>query len=267
MKDQLANEKSWWRLGGSAAVAGLLVAAVAVGACDDEGEFVAAEPDLGDICAVQTDCQEACLAGVYGMTAYCTRGCAAEPCPAGYYCVGRAQMGLVCAMTWCSGDGDCPAEYRCDVDESICVHHDIACGVDTDCPAATACNQGVCATVCSSSDDCKQGYQCDHHLGCVQCLRASDCSEGLACVGGVCNQGCVDENDCRMGYECLSGGCQIIVGGGVGDVGVGCQEHSECVDFCMHHSYCTRVCDGPDDTSCPDGYHCQPDHLVCSPSS
>jgi len=245
----------------------LLALATAPFACGDDGEFTAEPPpdDLGAVCSLHSQCHYGCEQGVQGAPSYCTRSCADLPCPANYVCVSRGFLGLVCAMGYCSTTDDCPENYSCSSDDNVCRHNAIACTGDGDCPAATACNQGECATDCWSDDDCKQGHVCHHELGCVQCQYAADCTDGLGCIGGMCSPGCVQSTDCREGYECLDATCSLIQGGGPGQIGAFCNydAHEECEWFCRH-SECSRVCDGPEDTTtCPDGWECDPNHLTC----
>jgi hypothetical protein len=253
-------------------VGGAVLALVSIpSACSDEGEFVAESEvdDIGAICAVHSDCQFGCEEGVQGAPSYCTRSCAEDPCPANYVCVAREFLGLVCAMGYCGEGSPCPVDYTCSTDDGVCRHDPIQCTSDTDCPAATACNQGECATDCWGDSDCKQGYLCHHELGCVECQYAADCPEGQGCVGGRCSPSCVQDSDCREGYECIDTACSIIQGGGTGTIGTSCDhsQHDQCEWFCRH-GMCSRVCDGPDDTTtCPEGYHCDENHLVCWPDS
>lgn len=251
---------------GSAASVGI-VGLLALGACSEEGEFVAEAPeDIGQICAHQADCATGCLYGLRHMAPHCTRSCADTPCPAGYYCVGRAGLGMVCAMAACESDADCPADYQCNLDRGVCRHVDIPCGSDADCPAATACNQGVCTTVCSSDDDCKQGYHCNVHVTtCLDCAHHAQCDGGYACDYGECSQACVQSDDCRPGYRCTGTTCELIDANGPGTLGTACEEDSECEDFC-YHSRCTRMCDVPNGADqCPEGFYCEQFAMICQP--
>lgn len=237
------------------------------GGCDEEGEFVA-EPrdDIGQICAFQEECTSGCLYGLRYMAPYCTRSCADAPCPAGYYCVGRAGLGMVCAMGECASDGDCPVDYLCNTDRQVCQHVDLPCGGDADCPTGTACNQGACATVCSDDADCKQGYHCNVHITtCMACAHHAHCADGFACAQGVCGQACIDSNDCRPGYQCVDHGCDPIEAGGPGTLGSDCDEDAQCEHFCLHHR-CTQLCDVPNDPDqCPEGFYCEQFSMVCQP--
>lgn len=245
-----------------AAAAGLLLCAT----CDSDEEFVAEPDDLGQVCAFHSDCIEVCtVSPLHSMAPHCTRSCSVVPCPAGYVCVAREQLGQVCAIGPCQGDGDCPESYRCETDHNVCQHVGTPCGSDADCPAGVACNQGVCQGVCSSDDDCKQGYYCSSHVdACVFCVTHAHCTGGFACIGGACGAGCVDASDCRPGYECIGAACAPIAGGGPGDVGTPCAEHTECIDFCHHTDYCTRPCDVANEPGqCPDGYYCEQFSMLC----
>ncbi|MBW2528545.1 MAG: hypothetical protein JRI23_30510 [Deltaproteobacteria bacterium] len=246
-------------------VSGLL----ALGACDGEGEFVAEseEPDIGRICAVQADCDVGCVYGLNHMAPYCTQSCAAVGCPEGYYCVGRAGLGMVCAMGRCESDADCPPEaYRCNTDHNVCQHVDISCGSDADCPTNTACNQGVCTTVCRNDDDCKQGTHCNIHVDtCMACAHHAHCDGGYACDYGVCGQACVVEDDCRPGYRCTDHACELIEAGGPGTLGTACSEDAECEHFC-YHSACRQMCDVPNGADqCPEGFYCEQFAMICQP--
>lgn len=257
--------RSGFRWQGALAGVALLVAPFA---CGDEGEFVAEpdEDDIGAVCTVHADCIYACVEGPGAAPGHCTRGCVQEPCPAGYYCVYRERMGQVCAMGYCSSDADCPTNYTCETDDYVCRHVDIPCGADADCPGATACNQGVCATLCSSDDDCKQGYVCTHDRGCLQCQHNSDCPNNFACVDGGCGPACAVSADCRLGYSCESGACVLFRGGGSGQVGDDCfnNDDSRCDYFCHHDNRCNQPCGGPDDPpDCPAGWQCHETSMIC----
>ncbi len=247
-----------------AATVGLTLLAL-VAACADQEEFTPPlEDDLGRICAYHDDCTSVCEHGLSGMAPYCTRRCDSDPCPAGYHCVARGALGLICAMGECATDGDCPASYVCAVDDEVCQHADIPCAADGDCPAATGCNQGVCTTLCSSDDDCKAGFRCNWFLhGCMPCAVPSACSVGFAVIDGVCGEACVGEGDCRPGFRCSGTLCEAIAGGGSGDIGSECSAHSECIDFCQHH-YCTHTCEVPNEAGqCPEGFYCEQFSMVC----
>ncbi|MCC6525861.1 MAG: hypothetical protein IT373_24655 [Polyangiaceae bacterium] len=247
-----------------------VLALLALRACDDDGAFVEAPPepdDLGAVCSYHADCAHYCALGIQGAAPACTRNCStAAPCPAGYACVARDQMGPVCLIGACTTDADCPATYACDTVGGVCLHDDIPCGADTDCPAATACNQGVCVTVCESNDDCKAGFLCQFHSRCVECMRASDCADGYACNGGQCNTACVQAQDCRAGFACLGAACSEIHGGGAGVVGTPCTADEECAGFCYGQQYCNQTCTMEDPASCPAGFACHDGHLVCTPA-
>jgi hypothetical protein len=235
-------------------------------ACDEEGAFEAApEEDIGTVCALHTDCIYGCTTGLRGSHSHCTRPCSAqEPCPAGYACVERTGLGPVCSIGECFGDGDCPADYFCFMDRNVCRHVDIPCTADEECAANVACNQGVCQLWCENDDDCQAGYHCQYDIGCVQCHYPADCPDHFACISGRCNTACIAENDCRPGYECNGAVCEVIVGGGSGQVGDSCDRHSDCADFCRGYQWCTRTCEGANDTtSCPDGWQCDPHQLYC----
>lgn len=246
----------------------LTVAFFAVGACDEEGEFVAEpEDDIGNLCAFHSDCVNVCVVDVNGVPPYCSRSCSEQPCPHGYFCVGRGQLGQVCVVARCQTDGECPTGYSCDTDDQICRHQDIPCGSDADCPANIACNQGVCAADCHNDDDCAQGFRCYYHVGaCMQCANHSHCSNGFACVEGVCSTACVHEQDCREGYRCVGTACEAIVGNGPGNIGDPCQDHTDCVDFCLR-DYCTHTCEAANDpAACPEGFYCEQFSMVCQRS-
>jgi hypothetical protein len=244
-----------------------VAAVVLLAGCSTDEPFTEAPPeDTGAVCAFDSDCQYGCADGAEGSHAYCTRPCETEACPQGYVCVARPGLGRVCGLGPCDGTTGCPASYQCTSDEefeNVCRHVDIACTTDTDCPALTACNQGVCAVFCSGDEDCKQGYRCRWGYGCVQCHVPAHCSDGFACIGGLCNTACAETSDCRGGFECIAAACAPIQGGGPGVVGDPCAEHSECEDFCWSYSQCSRVCAGPDD--CPAASHCDTNNLVCMP--
>ena len=225
--------------------------------------------DIGDICAHDSDCAQHCLLGLSGMAPYCTRSCESDSCPAGYLCLSVAQAGMVCAIGPCGGDGQCPEGYSCstdDPDNPVCLHEDVVCDSDSDCPAATACNQGLCELLCESDDDCKQGFRCRYRRRCVKCTNNSHCEDGYSCQDGNCNLSCIEDNDCRIGFRCAPGACEQISGGGnieMGAADAGCEEDTDCVDFCYNGEYCTRICEGEDDPACPEGYACHGSHLFC----
>lgn len=250
------------------AVVTALVAAAALGAgCTDQEEFTpTVVDDIGKICAYHTDCSIVCEYGLAGMAPYCTRPCDVDPCPAGYHCVARGALGMICAMAACGGDGECPTGYYCDVEDEVCRHMDIPCNGDAECPAGTGCNQGVCVTVCHDDEDCKAGFRCNWFMHvCMPCAVHSDCSGGYACVAGVCGTACVEQEDCRMGFRCNGTQCEAIAGGGSGDVGAPCADHAECIDFCHHHDYCSRTCEVPNEAGqCPDGFYCEQFSMVCT---
>jgi hypothetical protein len=49
----------------------------------------------------------------------------------------------------------------------------------------------------------------------------------------------------------------------MGAADAGCEEDTDCVDFCYNGEYCTRICEGEDDPACPEGYACHGSHLFC----
>ena len=222
--------------------------------------------DTGNVCAYHEHCADFCIMGLSGMAPYCTRGCETAACPAGYSCLSVGQYGMICVMGACASDNDCPSRYECnqdDADNPVCRHVDMGCQTDEDCPAATACNQGLCQLHCENDDDCKQGYHCEWHRRCVLCTSDGQCTGGYSCEDGNCNEACIQDDDCRTGYECTGPGCDPIVGGGPGGLDAGCEEHSDCEDFCRYE-YCGKTCEGEGDTeSCPEGYYCHPGSLVC----
>ncbi len=247
----------------------MAISLVAIRACSADEAFTPTPPppdDLGKICSFNADCAYYCTAALQGMAYHCTRNCNIEtPCPDGYVCVsGDGALGKVCTMGACTSDEQCPQDYSCDTETNLCHHVDIPCGVDDDCPGATACNQGTCETLCTTDDDCKQGWMCRYEARCVLCTHNTDCVGGFACSSGQCNNACAADSDCRTGFECVDAACEPIVGGGPGVVGESCDEHSECAAFCYSYQ-CNQLCqlDNPD--SCPAGYHCHENHLVCHP--
>jgi hypothetical protein len=248
-------------------VVALVASTLLLGVCNADEPFTATPDDLGKVCAFDTECIFACTGGVTGSHGFCTHSCDKSACPAGYACVARGRLGLVCAVVQCSGSTGCPADYTCytgDDYQDVCRHVDIPCTSDTDCPGLVACNQGVCTLVCTEDGDCKQGYTCEGSQGCGQCHQPGDCENGFACVGGLCTPACATDYDCRAGFECTAAACTEIHGGGPGAVGADCTEDSECADFCYQDYVCGRLCNGQGDTtSCPSGSQCDGYQLVC----
>ncbi len=247
----------------------MVMSLVLIRACASDDEFTPTPPppdDLGTICSFNADCAFYCTDGLDGMAYHCTRNCSAEaPCPTGYVCVSRSgQLGMICTIGSCASGDDCPQDYSCDTEINLCQHVEIPCEVDEDCPAATACNQGTCETLCHEDDDCKQGWMCHHEARCVLCMNAADCDDGFSCIAGQCNTACVEDQDCRPGFDCVGASCEEIVGGGAGVLGDSCEEDSQCASFC-YNNQCNQICDPDDPQSCPDGYQCHSNHLVCSP--
>lgn len=247
-----------------ATAAGPMLLASCLFGCGGSGGAV----DQGAVCAYDADCGEHCVAGIAGQSPYCTGSCDEEEgpsCPDGYYCVSYGQAGLVCAMSGCTTNTDCPQDYTCDAEAGLCVHDPIECASDTDCPAAIGCNQGFCEVRCESDDGCKQSFYCQYHTRCAECTLNTHCTTGFACSNGACHQACLADSYCRTGYQCSHNACNKIVGGGTGDLGAACTEHIHCVDFCRN-SVCTRSCNGAEDTtSCPTGYVCNAGHGICEP--
>ena len=232
---------------------GLLVGILFVAGCPKGAK------DQGEVCAYDADCAEYCAVGQQNMAPYCTGSCDSSGCPDGYFCLSAGQAGLVCVMGACTADEQCPKNYTCDLDDNVCAHDAVTCKDDKDCPAATACNQGACQLQCTSDDDCKEGTYCQHNTRCVDCDRDLHCADGLACREGNCNQACLEDADCRDGFACTDHACGVIIGGGPGAIGDGCDEHSECADYCRWGS-CGRTCDGEGDTvSCGTGFTCHGD--------
>lgn len=225
--------------------------------------------DIGEICAHDSDCAQHCIVGLSGMAPYCTRSCQDQACPRGYLCLSQGQAGMVCVVGPCESSEDCPDDYSCyleDPENPVCRHADIECDGDGDCPANTACNQGLCELLCQSDDDCKQGYHCQWQRRCAQCANDSHCEDGFSCQDGNCNMSCIDRYDCRTGFQCSSNACEKISGGGSIEYGTddaGCDENADCEDFCYENQYCTRTCET--DADCPEGYACHTGYLFCQP--
>jgi hypothetical protein len=243
----------------------VMVSGLLLRGCETTEPFQEAAPeDIGALCVSRANCTYACLQGLYGSGSYCTRSCTEQACPQGYVCLARTGLGHVCAMGACTEDPECPAAYRCDSTQGVCLHADIPCAGDAECPGATACNQGVCVSMCDNDEDCKQGYRCHGGRGCVECLGAVDCTANASCRDSVCADGCIEELDCRAGFRCAAGACQQIVGGGAGTLGQACLDDGECEGFCLHDTSCSLICDGvADTTTCGAEYHCEPNQLVC----
>ena len=254
--------------GPSLAVVALAASTMLLSMCNADEPFTATPDDLGKVCGFDSECVYACTAGIPGSHDFCTRRCASQPCPAGYACVTRGHLGLVCAVNECRGSAACPADYTCfsdDTYENVCRHVGIPCASDAECPGLIACNQGVCTLVCTEDGDCKQGYHCESgQHGCGECHQPSDCENGFACVGGMCTPTCASRYDCRAGFECTASACTEIHAGGPGAVGADCTEDAECADFCYQNYVCAHLCNGQGDTtSCPAPSQCDAYQLVC----
>ncbi len=235
--------------------------------CPDAGTANPSGSDLGHVCGYDQDCQQACILGLNGMSPYCTRSCATKACPKGYLCMSHEQQGMVCVIGHCQGPNDCPSGYTCLANDpdypNTCRHDDVGCNADEDCPAATACNQKKCTLLCEADEHCKAGFYCEWHRRCSHCASDAHCANAFSCQDGNCNTSCADDQDCRLGYACTQPKCNLIAGGGPGGLDAGCQDNTECQDFC-YNNQCSKTCTGPDDTtSCPAGYHCHPGVLIC----
>ncbi len=243
--------------------------------CPDAGTTAppsGTENDIGAICAYDNDCSDHCISGLSHMAPYCTRNCDKVACPQGYSCLSTGQLGLVCVMGPCQSATDCPSTYSCyaedDIETPVCRPNERSCNNDVDCPAATACVQGMCKLLCEDDDHCKQGYHCHWGNACLLCTSNAHCADGFSCENGSCNQACINDDDCRSGYQCEDRACVAIQGGGSGILGdtradAGCEDNDDCEAFC-YNEYCTETCEPEvEPTSCPEGYSCHSSHMFC----
>lgn len=166
------------------------------GMCDAAADATAWAPisegeacDDGNICTVETTCQE----GV---------------------CAGEA---LACE------DGNPCTDNACDP-ELGCVFPDAAPGTTCDdgsaCTSDDVCTDGACGGTVVSCDDGNEctDDSCDAELGCANVPNTAPCDDGDACTSGdVCAEGACGATgvtNCEDGNECTIDFCDSVVGCG-----------------------------------------------------
>ncbi len=171
----------------------------------------------------------------------------------------------------CQKDGDCPANWICDIYGKYC-----RCVDDNGCDttAGERCTtSGTCEvyTGCTSDQECGGCRRCETTSGECLCTEDCGCAEGEKCnASGYCqpSSGCFDNADCAQGEICNTptkkcipdNTCttkmqcplgQICTGGTCVD---GCEDHGDCpwvgdVKYaCMNGSCMAGVCG--DDSFC-----------------
>lgn len=114
--------------------------------------------------------------------------------------------------TFCTGDNDCPAGFRCQRETGLCV-----CAIDEVCPPGQYCApDGQCRRrlSCDSNADCPAGTFCDTTTG--NCIELGKCTQDRQCPAGqICSEvffrcvpGCRQDGDCELYDVCLEGSCQ-----------------------------------------------------------
>ena len=143
----------------------------------------------------------------------------------------------------------------------------VYCESAANCPASSACVDGVCSQrTCYSSTDCIIGEHCDLELGRCEtgCQMDSDCLYGQVCEGGGT---CVDAPCQSTTLDCSAGEyCDVATGQCFDAAGLFCAECSSsedcgggdnlCVSVSGEGPWCSPACDA--DHPCPAGFDCLP---------
>ena len=199
--------------------------------CVAEGEL-----SVGDLCAVDADCETGLclmpLAGVARCAAECedSDDCDEDLCLS---VAARADLSLsVCV----AGEIECADNERVLLSNSQLVCSNQArCDADAECPPGGTCVQGRCACV---------GEFCG-----VECDEVSDCVDGLDCLDDTCRlpttcestRDCEDDRLCgtHPGQEFIEDHCYPQ---GDLDFGEECDRNSECASSHCFSGLCAERC-------------------------
>lgn len=173
----------------------------------------------------------------------CASDCTVSGCPQGKTCNQSTKAcedatTTVDACTSCTGQGDCPTDWKC-------------------VPLASG---QACLPPCNTTNDCETGFECQNKIcvpsggRCEGCLL-SGCQEGQACNANthVCGQAvascgqCTADWECGAGSACKSGQCRERCDGSTCAGGGACTATTSNIQVCSEGcaaTECTPACSG-----------------------
>lgn len=163
----------------------------------------------------------------------------------------------------CNADTDCHTAEKCI--DGACAPLVGLCSDGTQCNVrGSACVDGLCEAICSTTIPCPSGYGCDFNRGVCNLnpgsctgTGTSSCQGGATCVEGHCVPPCDASAEggptCATGEVCVNGGCipdqgatfACINDGDQGQLANACGEGF----ICLHHD-CYAACSLDGGTGC-----------------